>query len=121
MSIRWIASRPSLPSSWRIPEFRSIPGERVRYMIKDAQSKEKDERVRPFPLVGPDDTYDAKEYQKMLLKATEELLIHFGYDVKRLEAIVNPSPSDVKRKKSAPPFEKGRRGGILQTLFPNLK
>ncbi len=33
------------------------PGEKVRYMIKDAQSKEKDERVRPFPLVGPDDTY----------------------------------------------------------------
>jgi len=97
------------------------PGERVRYMIKDSQSKVKDERVRPFPLVGPDDTYDAKEYQKMLLKATEELLIHFGYDAKRLEAIVNPSPSDVKRKRSAPPFEKGRRGGILQTLFPNLK
>ena len=81
------------------------PGEKVRYMIKDAQSKEKDERVRPFPLVGPDDTYDAKEYQKILLKATEELLIHFGYDTKRLEAIVNPFPSDVKGKKSAPPFE----------------
>jgi len=97
------------------------PGEKVRYMIKDSQSKVKDERVRPFPLVGPDDTYDAKEYQKILLKATEELLIHFGYDTKRLEAIVNPSPSDVKGKKSAPPFEKGRRGGILQTLFPNLK
>ncbi len=64
------------------------PGEKVRYMIKNAQSKEKDERVRPFPLVGPDDTYDAKEYQKILLKATEELLIHFGYDVKRLEAII---------------------------------
>ena len=73
------------------------PGEKVRYMIKDAQSKEKDERVRPFPLVGPDDTYDAKEYQKILLKATEELLIHFGYDVKRLEAIINPFQS------SAPP------------------
>ena len=68
------------------------PGERVRYMIKDSQSKVKDERVRPFPLVGPDDTYDAGEYQKMLLKAAEELLIHFGYDTKDLEAIVNPSP-----------------------------
>ena len=97
------------------------PGEKVRYVIKDSQSKVKDERVRPFPLVGPDDTYDAKEYQKMLLKATEELLIHFGYDTKRLETIVNPSLSDVKRKKSPPPFEKGRGGGILQTLFPNLK
>ena len=60
------------------------PGEKVRYVIKDAQSKDKNERVRSFPLVGPDDTYDAKKYQEMLRKATEELLIHFGYNTKRL-------------------------------------
>jgi hypothetical protein len=36
-------------------------------------------------LVGPDDTYDVKKYQEMLVKATEEILIHFGYDKKRLE------------------------------------
>jgi len=64
------------------------PGEKVRYVIKDALSKDKGERVRPFPLVGPDDTYDVKKYLEMLLKATEELLIHFGYDVKRLEKII---------------------------------
>lgn len=82
------------------------PGEKVRYMIKDAQSKEKDERVRPFLFVGPDDTYDAKEYQKMLLKATEELLIHFGYNVKSLEAIINPSsPLSVKKRKTTRPFQ----------------
>jgi DNA polymerase-2 len=61
------------------------PGEKVRYVIKDALSKNKDERVRPFPLVGPDDTYDVKKYLEMLVKATEELVIHFGYDVKRLK------------------------------------
>jgi len=61
------------------------PGEKVRYVIKDALSKNKDERVKSFPLVGPDDTYDVKKYLEILLKATEELLIHFGYDVKRLE------------------------------------
>jgi DNA polymerase-2 len=61
------------------------PGEKVRYVIKDALSKDKSERVRPFPLVGPDDTYDVKKYQEMLLKATEEILIHLGYDKKRLE------------------------------------
>jgi DNA polymerase-2 len=61
------------------------PGEKVRYVIKDALSKDKAERVRPFPLVGPDDTYDVKKYQEMLMKATEEILIHFGYDTKRLE------------------------------------
>jgi DNA polymerase elongation subunit (family B) len=60
------------------------PGEKVRYVIKDALSKDKGERVRPFPLTGPDDTYDVKKYLELLAKATEELLIHFGYDVKRL-------------------------------------
>jgi DNA polymerase-2 len=60
------------------------PGEKVRYVIKDALSKDKAERVIPFPLAGPDDTYDVKKYQEMLIKATEEILIHFGYDAKRL-------------------------------------
>jgi DNA polymerase-2 len=67
------------------------PGEKVRYVIKDAQSKDKAERVRPFPLVGPDDTYDVKKYLELLVKATEEILIHFGYNVKRLEKVMNPS------------------------------
>jgi len=65
------------------------PGEKVKYVIKDAESKEKAERVKPFPLVGPDDTYDLKKYQEMLLKATEEILIHQGYDVKDLKKRLN--------------------------------
>jgi DNA polymerase-2 len=64
------------------------PGEKVRYVIKDALSKDKGERVKPFPLVGPDDTYDVKKYLELLLKATEELLIHFGYDRRQLEALI---------------------------------
>jgi DNA polymerase-2 len=60
------------------------PGEKVRYVIKDAEAKNKDERVRSFPLVGPDDVYDIKKYLEFLVKATEEILIHVGYDVKRL-------------------------------------
>jgi DNA polymerase II len=83
------------------------PGEKVRYMIKDARSREKDERVRPAPLVGPDDTYDVKEYQRILLKAAEELLIHFGYNANRLEAIVDPAPlkPDKKKKRTSGPFQ----------------
>jgi DNA polymerase-2 len=65
------------------------PGEKVRYVIKDAESKDKAERVRPFPLVGPDDTYDVKKYLEMLVKATEEILIHFGYDAKRLKKMID--------------------------------
>ena len=60
------------------------PGEKVRYVIKDAESKDKAERVRPFPLVGPDDTYDVKKYLDLLVKATEEILIQMGYDKKHL-------------------------------------
>ncbi|MBM4309132.1 MAG: hypothetical protein FJ123_20580, partial [Deltaproteobacteria bacterium] len=77
------------------------PGEKVKYVIKDAESKDKAERVRPFPLVGPDDTYDVKKYQEMLIKATEEVLIHFGYDTKRLkEMIAIYSTSLPSREKS---------------------
>jgi DNA polymerase elongation subunit (family B) len=66
------------------------PGEKVRYVIKDAESKDKAERVRPFPLVGPDDTYDVKKYLDLLVKATEEILIHVGYDKKRLKTGTHP-------------------------------
>jgi DNA polymerase-2 len=65
------------------------PGERVKYMIKDALSKDKGGRTRPFPLVGPDDTYDVKKYLEILVKATEEVLIHLGYNAKRLEMVID--------------------------------
>jgi hypothetical protein len=58
------------------------PGEKVSYIIKDAQSRDKNERVRPFPLTSPNDTYDAGKYQEMLAKATEEVLIHLEPPVK---------------------------------------
>jgi len=64
------------------------PGEKVRYIIRAPQSRVKEERVRPFPFVGPGDTYDVKTYQRLLLKATEELLIPVGYDQKRIEAFL---------------------------------
>ncbi|MEO0248843.1 MAG: hypothetical protein ABIN58_04740, partial [candidate division WOR-3 bacterium] len=69
------------------------PGEKVSYIIKNAQSKHKGERVRPIPLLGPDDTYDVEKYQEMLAKATEEILIYCGYDSKRLEEMIHPLPN----------------------------
>jgi len=70
------------------------PGEKVKYVIKDALSKDKSERVRPFPLVGPDDTYDVKKYLDLLVKATEEILIHFGYDTNRLKKMIEPEKNN---------------------------
>jgi DNA polymerase-2 len=86
------------------------PGEKVRYMIKDALSRDKDERVRAFPLVSPDDTYDVKKYLELLLKATEELLIHLGYDAKYLRKILE-----------IPPLLKGGQEGFLRELSSSIK
>jgi DNA polymerase II len=60
------------------------PGERVRYLIRDAHSPNKDERVRAFPRLSPDDGFDVAQYQAMLCDAALELLVPFGYDETRL-------------------------------------
>ena len=60
---------------------RIHPGERVPYVIRDARSKVKDDRVRAAPLIGPEDGYDEEKYTELLLKAAEELLIPFGFDI----------------------------------------
>jgi DNA polymerase-2 len=60
------------------------PGEQVRYLIRDARSPSKTERVRAFPRLGPDDGVDVAQYQAMLLDAALELLVPFGYNVARL-------------------------------------
>jgi hypothetical protein len=40
--------------------------------------------VRAFPRRGPDDGFDVRIYQAMLLDAALELLTPFGYDAARL-------------------------------------
>jgi DNA polymerase II len=56
------------------------PGERVRYLIRDTRAPNKEERVRAFPRLGPDDGFDVAQYQTMLLDAALELLVPFGFD-----------------------------------------
>jgi len=60
---------------------RIHPGERVPYVIRDARSRVKEDRVRAAPLIGPEDGYDEEKYTELLLKAAEEVLIPFGYDM----------------------------------------
>jgi DNA polymerase elongation subunit (family B) len=64
------------------------PGERIRYVIRDARSPNKEERVRAFPRLGPDDGFDAARYQAMLLDAALELLMPFRYDEARLRRVM---------------------------------
>ena len=60
---------------------RIHPGQRVSYLIRDARSTVKEDRVRAAPLIGPEDGYDEEKYTELLLKAAEEVLIPFGYDM----------------------------------------
>ncbi len=60
------------------------PGEQVRYVIRDARTPNKVERVRAFPRLGPDDGFDVAQYQAFLLDAALEVLAPFGYDAARL-------------------------------------
>ena len=50
------------------------PGEKVHYLIKDSWAKNKEERVRAYPLVSVDDFYDEEKYGELLCKAAEEVL-----------------------------------------------
>jgi DNA polymerase-2 len=75
------------------------PGERVRYVIRDARSPNKEERVRAFPRLGPDDGFDVAQYQAMLLDAALELLGSFGYDAAQLrEAMAQPDKDPYRHR-----------------------
>jgi hypothetical protein len=49
----------------------------------------KEDRVRAVPLIGPEDGYDEEKYTELLLKAAEEVLIPFGYDISLLSRWVD--------------------------------
>lgn len=49
------------------------PGEKVHYLIKDAEAKNKEERVRVHPFLSADDDYDEEKYRELLEKAAEEV------------------------------------------------
>ena len=50
------------------------PGEKIHYLIRDGAAKNRDERVRAHPFLGPDDDYDEEKYRELLLKAAEEVM-----------------------------------------------
>ncbi len=60
------------------------PGERVRYVISDADAPNAEARVRAAPFLAPDTPYDTGQYRELLCKAAETLLWHHGYGCQRL-------------------------------------
>jgi DNA polymerase-2 len=64
------------------------PGERVRYIISDADAGNAEARVRAIPFLAPDTPYDTGKYLELLCRAVETLLWHHGYDCRRLQKIL---------------------------------
>ncbi|MGE5848823.1 MAG: DNA polymerase domain-containing protein, partial [Candidatus Methylomirabilota bacterium] len=64
------------------------PGERVRYVITDAEAGNAEARIRAIPFLTPDTPYDTGKYLELLYRAAETLLWHHGYDCQRLQAIL---------------------------------
>jgi DNA polymerase elongation subunit (family B) len=64
------------------------PGERVRYIISDADAPNAEARVRAIPFLTPDTPYDTEKYLELLCRAVETLLWHHGYDCRRLHALL---------------------------------
>ncbi|MEK7219735.1 MAG: DNA polymerase domain-containing protein, partial [candidate division NC10 bacterium] len=64
------------------------PGERVRYVITDADAPNAEARVRAIPFLAPDTPYDTGKYLELLCRAVETLLWHHGYDCGRLLRIL---------------------------------
>ncbi|MBI2114147.1 MAG: hypothetical protein HYT85_03535 [candidate division NC10 bacterium] len=64
------------------------PGERVRYVITDADARSAEDRVRAIPFLAPDTLYDTGKYLELLCRAVETLLWHHGYDHGRLLRIL---------------------------------
>jgi DNA polymerase elongation subunit (family B) len=50
------------------------PGEKVQYLMRDASSKNKEDRVRAHPFVTGEDFYDEEKYEELLRNAAEEVL-----------------------------------------------
>jgi len=53
---------------------RIHPGEKIYYLIREAQAKNKEERVRVFPFLKVEDGYDEKKYRELLQEAAKEII-----------------------------------------------
>jgi DNA polymerase elongation subunit (family B) len=76
------------------------PGERVRYIISDADAGNAEARVRVIPFLAPDTPYDTGKYLDLLCRAAETLLWHHGYDCRRLQKILAERGVMPERSKS---------------------
>jgi DNA polymerase elongation subunit (family B) len=67
------------------------PGERIQVVYLNSRSKVPSERVRAYTLLDGTCSYDVAKYSELLYKATESLLIHFGWNAQRLREYAEAS------------------------------
>ena len=67
------------------------PGEVIHYVMTEANAACPDDRVRAAALIDGTAGYDAAAYEALVLKAALALLVPFGWDLARLDAITNVS------------------------------
>jgi len=72
------------------------PGEYIRFVITDGQSKNSEKKVKVADFIQGDEKPDVNEYLKLLCRAGETLLLPLGYTEDRLLEICRsgPPPSD---------------------------
>ncbi|MDD1767959.1 MAG: hypothetical protein LUQ27_05285, partial [Methanomassiliicoccales archaeon] len=61
------------------------PGEVVKYVICDADSRSASERVKVAQFLRGDEVYDVEKYVEQVLRATADLLSPLGWDLKALQ------------------------------------
>jgi DNA polymerase elongation subunit (family B) len=65
-----------------------LPGQPIRYIVTNNKSKEYNEKVRIAEAWQEKDSYDTDFYIKHLLKATESLLLPYGYTTEKLKNVL---------------------------------
>jgi DNA polymerase elongation subunit (family B) len=88
------------------------PGERVQLVYTHMKSEIPAERVRAFALLDGNCSYDVEKYVELLLKATESILIHFGWDYERLSGFAQSQTPKLHHYS----LEPMRRGQVKRAL-----
>ena len=66
----------------------TLPGQTIRYIITDHKSRSYQKRVVVPELADENTQYDRAKYYEYLLRATESILLPFGYTEERLDGIM---------------------------------
>ena len=70
---------------------RVRPGEHVKYIITDAESRRYNRKVKAWQLTNGNERYDKKKYLTHLFRAGESILSPFGYTERKIADIIRPT------------------------------